>query len=197
MSCSSGSDMTERKEEEKLKRIAELRSLLEKRIREIETELEGLRVILEFVDARLLEKGFKRAGVGKPERVEPAVTPPEIEFEEVVPLKTVAGDLLANLYVAEDSLRVVPAEDKTFDVSTPPFMPFLVERVLAKMQERDQEAVRTGEIGPDKILSYSIVRDGDVIREIIVKNVGSERLRELKSSIRWTLEKMFEKAQTG
>jgi len=189
--------MSERKEEEKLKRIAELRSLLEKRIREIETELEGLRVILEFVDARLLEKGFKRAEVGKPAPVEPAVTPPEIEFEEVVPLKTVAGDLLANLYVTEESIRVVPAEGKAFDVNTPPFMPFLVERVLAKMQERDQEAVRTGEITPDKILSYSIVRDGDVIREIAVKNVGSERLRELKSSIRWTLEKMYEKAQTG
>lgn len=186
--------MSERKEEEKLKRIAELRSLLEKRMREVETELEGLRVILEFVDARLLEKGFKRAEVGKPAPVEPAVTPPEIEFEEVVPLKTVAGDLLANLYVTEESIRVVPAEDKTFDVNTPPFMPFLVERVLAKMQERDQEAARTGEITPDKILSYSIIRDGDIIREVAIKNVGSERLRELKSTVRWTLEKMYEKA---
>jgi len=194
--------MTERKEEEKLKRIAELRSLLEKRIKETETELEGLRTVLEFVDAQLLQKGFKRAEVGKPiptplAAVEPAVASPEIEFEEVVPLKTVAGDLLATLYVAEESIRVVPADDKTFDVNTPPFMPFLVERVLAKMQERDQEASRTGEITPDQILSYSIVRDGDVIREIAVKNVGSERLRELKSTIRWTLEKMYEKVQSG
>jgi len=194
--------MTERKEEEKLKRIAELRSLLEKRIKETETELEGLRTVLEFVDAQLLQKGFKRAEVGKPAptplaAVEPAVASSEIEFEEVVPLKTVAGDLLATLYVAEESIRVVPAEDKTFDVNTPPFMPFLVERVLAKMQERDQEATRTGDVTPDKILSYSIVRDGDVIREITIKNVGSERLRELKSTIRWTLEKMYEKVQSG
>ena len=194
--------MTERKEEEKLKRIAELRSILERRIRETETELEGLRIILEFVDAKLLEKGFKRAEIGKPAPtppvpMKPAVTPPTVGFEETVPLKTVAGALLANLYVAEDSVRVVPAEDKTFDVNTPPFMPFLVERVLTKMQERDQEAARTGEITPDRILSYNIVRDGDVIREIAIKNVGSERLRELKSTVRWTLEKMYEKTQTG
>jgi hypothetical protein len=197
-----GNTMTERKEAEKLKRIAELRSILEKRIEETETELEGLQVILEFVDAKLLEKGFKRAEIGKPSPtppapMEPAVTSPATGFEETVPLKTVAGDLLANLYVAEGSVRVVPAEDKTFDVNTPPFMPFLVERVLTKMQERDQEAARTGEITPDKILSYNIVRDGDVIREIAVKNVGSERLRELKSTVRWTLEKMYEKAQSG
>jgi len=189
--------MTERKEEEKLKRIAELRSILEKRISETETELEGLRVILEFVDATLLEKGFKRVDMRKPTLMKPVDTSPAIESEEAVPLKTVAGDLLANLYVAEGSMRIVPAEDKMFDVNTPPFMPFLVERVLTKMQERDQEAARTGEITPDKILSYNIVRDGDVIREIAIKNAGSERLRELKSTVRWTLEKMYEKTQSG
>jgi len=194
--------MTERKEEEKLKRIAELRSLLEKRLRDTETELEGLRVLLEFVDAKLLERGFRRVEMGKPAPpppapVEPAVTSPAVGFEETVSLKTVAGDLLANLYVAEDSVRIVPVEGKTFDVNTPPFMPFLVERVLTKMQEKDQEAAGTGEITPDKILSYNIVRDGDVIREIAIKNVGSERLRELKSTVRWTLEKMYEKTQSG
>ena len=188
--------MTERKEEEKLKKIAEFRSVLEKRIKETETELEGLRTMLEFVDAQLLEKGFKRADVGKPAPTPPTPTKPVTGFEETVPLKTVTGDLLADLYVSEDSIRVVPADDKTFDVNTPPFLPFLVERVLTKMQESDQDAARTGEITPDKILSYSIVRDGDAIREIIIRNVGSERLRELKSTVKWTFEKMYEKMQS-
>jgi hypothetical protein len=93
-------------------------------------------------------------------------------------------------------LRVVPAEDKTFDINTPPFSQFLVERVLTKMQERDNELVRTGHLGPDKIFSYSIVQEGDVIREIVIRNVDADRLRELKSSIRWTLEKMYEKMRS-
>jgi ribosomal protein L11 len=90
-------------------------------------------------------------------------------------------------------MRIVLAEDKRFTVDVPPFMAFLVERVLAKMQEKDKEAAATGELTPDQILSYEIVRDGDVLREITIRNVGEDRARELKSTIRWTLEKMYEK----
>jgi len=198
----------EAREEEKIKKMAEFRTLLEKRIQEIETELEGLRVLLEFIDTALLEKGFKRAEIVKPTLppIEvaplppptlPEVAPPIVEYEMAVPLKTVTGELLANLYVGEDSLRVVLAEDKEFNINTPPFMSFLVERVLAKMQEKDREAVRTGEITPDKIFSYNIVREGDVVREITIRNIAPDRSRELKSTIRWTLEKMYEKVKAS
>jgi hypothetical protein len=64
------------------------------------------------------------------------------------------------------------------------------------MQERDSELARAGQLSPDKILCYNIVREGDIIREIDIKNTDPERLKELKSSIRWTLEKMYEKMKT-
>ncbi len=192
----------EETEGEKVKKVAEFRTLLEKRIREMETELEGMRVLLEFVDAALLEKGFKRAEMVKPAPppiLPEAAAPPVVEYERSVPLKTATGDLLANLYVGEDSMRVVFAEDKDFNINTPPFMSFLVERVLVKMQEKDREAAGTGEIPPEKILSYNIVREGDLVREITIQNIRPERLKlkELKSTIRWTLEKMYEKMKTG
>lgn len=190
-------------EKEKIKKMAEFRAWLEKRIEEVETELGGLRVLLEFTDTSLLEEGFKRAEMVKPSPTPPQVmpsTPPEtalplptMEYGETIPLKTVTGDLLADMYVAEDSMRIVLPKDKNFDVNIPPFTSFLVERVLAKMQEKDHEAAGTGEIAPDKILSYNIIRDGDTIREVTIKNIRPERLQELKSTIRWTLEKMYEK----
>jgi len=185
-------------EGEKVKKIAEFRTLLEKRVQEMKTELEGMQALLEFVNATLLEKGFKKAEIKKPTStpIIPETPPPVMEYEESIPLKTVAGDLLANLHVAKDSMQVVPAEDKEFNINTPPFMSFLVERVLAKMQEKDREAAGTGEIAPDRIISYNIARDGDTIREITIRNIESERLRELKSTIRWTLEKMYEKMKT-
>lgn len=184
----------EAKEEEKIKKTAEFRVILEKRIKELETELEGLKTTLEFVNDTLLKKGFKKAEAMKPSAVllETEQAARE-EHEETIVLKATDGEFLANLYVEKDSIRVIMAEDKNFNVNTPPFMPFLVERVLAKMQERDRESMRTGEMTMDKIIAYNIIREGDIIREITIRNVEPERVRELKSSIRWTLEKMYEK----
>jgi hypothetical protein len=182
-------------EKDRTKKIAELRGLLEKRVETIETELEGLRLLLSFVDEMLLANGFKRATIGKPVSASPkipsAVQP--TESKRSIPLKTVTGDLLAEIYDYDDSLRLVLAKDKDFSVRTPPFSSFLVERVLKKMQEKDRDATRAGDIPPDKVLTYNVSQEGDLIREITIKNITSARFQEFKSAARWTLEKMYEK----
>lgn len=201
----------DRSDAEKLRRLADFRQRLEKRIEETSAELEELLGLLELTDAVLLDKGFKRAEIAKPAAepvthpvaepvaaAEPAKTirtaaQPAVEYESVVPLKTVTGDLLANLYSGKDSLRVILAGDKRFNVNTPPFMQFLVERVFIRMQDKDRQAVSAGELEPDSMFSFKIVQEGDVLKEIYVEHVSEDRLRELKSSIRWTLEKMYEK----
>jgi len=192
-------------EDKKMKKIAELRTVLEERVTKMKKELEQWQTLLEFVNTTLLKEGFKKAKSVKrapptPIPAEeaapseaPTAQPPVLEYEKAIPLKTVTGQLLADLYVSEDSLRVVLAEDKKFDINTPPFRTFLLERVLAKMQEKDQEASSVGEIPPDKILAYNIAREGDILSEITIRNIGPDRSRELKSTIKWTLEKMYEK----
>lgn len=196
---------------ERIRRLIAFKKRLENRTEKMSSELKELQAVLETINSILVEKGFQRLEVTKgsaqtgvlPPREssgeeESGPSPPQsqVESESVTPLKTMTGELLANLYVSEDSLRMVPAEDKDFDINTPPFMQFLVERVLLKMQERDGELVRAGQLPPGKIFCYNIVRDGDVIREIVINNSDSDRLRELKSSIRWTLEKMYEKMKS-
>lgn len=178
----------------KVKKIAELRTLLEERVRKMEEELGQWRALLDFVNTTVLKKSFKRAEIMKPPpllQASPQVGAEEVApaEEQAIPLKTVTGDLLANLLVNEDSMRVVLAEDKQFDINTPPFRAFLLERVLVKMQEKDREE----KISPDKIFSYNIVREGDIVREIEIRNIGFERSGELRSTIKWTLEKMYEK----
>jgi hypothetical protein len=195
---------------EKTKSLVEFKGKLTKRIDELQAELKDLKATLDTVNSILLEKGFKRADTitescltqcASPEKEYTVETEDRIHEldaspENVIPLKTASGDLLAVLHVTETSLRTLPAADKNFDVNTPPFTQFLVERVLTKMQERDNELVRAGQLPPENALSYSIIREGDSIREICVRNVDLERLKELKSSIRWTLEKMHEKTKT-
>jgi hypothetical protein len=196
---------------ERIRKLVAFRAKTEKRVEKLDAELKETQALLETLDLILLEKGFKHVQIPKQptqteasslkekpseeEELEPAIQQPLREPENVIVLKTTAGEILATVWIGESSLRVVPAQDKHFDVNMPPFNQFLIERVLMKMQERDSELVRTGQLNPDRILSYNIVRDGDIIREISVKNVDAERLRELRSSIRWTLEKMNEKTK--
>jgi hypothetical protein len=197
-------------ESEKVKRLVEFKEKLAEKVIELESELKDLQAMAETLDSILLEKGFRRVEMPKepiaakplpqktetPIEPEPSILEPPPASENVIPLKTGAGELLAILHITENSLRVLPAGDKSFNVNTPPFTQFLVERVLAKMQERDSEMARAGQLTTDRIFSYNIVREGDIIQEIAVRNVDADRLRELKSSVRWTLEKMYEKMQS-
>jgi len=197
------------REEDRIRKIAELKATLENRIKELQTELQQLTSLLEFINSTLIERGFKKPEIPRTttqptvtEQPSPSAVGPQLasqrptEHGPAIPFKTVTGELLANLYLTEDSMRVVVAQDKQFTVDTPPFMAFLVERVLSRMQEKDREAAAAGELHPSQILSYEIIQDGDVLRELSIKNVGEDRARELKSTIRWTLEKMHEKIKS-
>lgn len=184
-------------EREKIKKIAKLRAILEKRIQDMEIEMDGLKMLLSLIDSTLLKESFKRAEIPTPiqtpqkeETTHPSLIKPQ---KRGVPLKTVTGDTLAQIFTEKDVIHITLAEDKNFDINTPPFTSFFLERVLAKMLEKDKEDADKGKLDPDKIVAFNIKQDGNILREIIIRNLRSERSRELKSSIRWTLEKMYER----
>jgi hypothetical protein len=198
---------------DRIRALFTFKKKLEKRIEKLDSEVKELEATLEVVNSILLEKGFKRgdikevaAAAAPPEEASPTTQttvateekPPQhaAETESVIPLKTMNDEPLAIIYISRDSLHVLPDESKSFNVNTPPFSHFLVERVLAKMQEKDNELVRMGQLTPNKMFTYKIIQDDDLLREIVITNADEERLRELKSSIRWTLEKMYEKAKS-
>jgi hypothetical protein len=192
-----------------------LKQRLEKRLAKLDAEAKEVQATLDAVNAILLEKGFKRGSVKDaqtetpaPEGAEEPKTPLAVreskptgyqggEPENVIPLKTLNDESLALIYIEKDnSIHVLPDESKHFSVNTTPFSNFLVERVLAKMQDKDNELVRLNQLTADRMFSYNIVREGDLIREIVIRNVDEERFKELKSSIRWTLDKMYEKMRS-
>jgi hypothetical protein len=162
----------------------------------METELDEMKTLLSLIDVTLLKEGFKRAEISKPVQTtqkQETPQPSPMPQKKGIPLKTVTGDLLAQLYTEKGSMQIVLAEDKNFDINTPPFTSFFVERVLAKMQEKDKEDASKGKLAPENTLSFSMKQDGNIIKEININNLRPERSRELKSSIRWTLEKMYER----
>ncbi len=184
---------------EKMKSMIAFKKRLEEQLEKLATETKEVQATLDVVNTILLEKGFKRGDINEI-LVTPAPVPKEVilpkkepEPESVIPLKTMNDEPLALVYFDKQAMHVMPDESKNFSVNTPPFSIFLVEKVFEKMQKKDNELVRLGQLKPEKMFSYNIVRESDLIKEITIKNVDEERLKELKSSIRWTFEKMYEK----
>ncbi len=198
-----------------MKSMLAFKKRLEEQLDRLTAEINEVQATLDTVNQILLEKGFKRGDI-KEVPASPAPIPKEVvlpkheseppkpmptqqhtEPESVIPLKTMADEPLALMYFDKQSIHLLPDESKNFSVNMPPFTNFLVEKVFSKMQEKDKELVRLGQLSTEKMFSYNIVREGDLIREIIIKNADDERLKELKSSIRWTFEKMYEKMKSG
>ena len=182
--------------EEDVSKLMELRSYLETRLNEVEEEAERLRVLSKIVEEVIVSKSFRVAETLQSTPQEKETPLPTSEPEESVPLKTAKGVLLAAMIVSPPNIRIVPIENLKFSVHTPPFQSFFVSRILEPMQIKDDEAVRNGEFLPENALSYEVVAEGDIIKEVIIRNYGGEtRLREVKSACRWTLEKMYERIQ--
>jgi hypothetical protein len=210
-------------DQEKVKSLIAFKKRMEEQLEKLTAETKEVQAALDTVNSILLDKGFRRGDIKEiseaavPKEVvlpKQEIEPPKVviqytseaskpaalhmpEQESVISLKTMADEPLALIIIDKQGMHVMPDESKNFSVNTPPFINFLVDKVFAKMQEKDSELVRTKQLAEDKMFSYSIVREGDLIREIFIKNVDEERLKELKSSIRWTFEKMYEKMKTG
>ena len=201
---------------EKMKSLIAFKKRMEEQLEKLCAEAKEVQVALDIVNGMLIDKGFKRGDIKevteipplkevvlpKQELEPPTVTvqrdaPLQTEKESVIPLKTMADEPLALMYFEKQAIHVLPDESKNFSVNTPPFTNFLVEKVFTKMQEKDAELVKAKQLAADKTFSFNVVREGDLIREIVIKNVDEERLKELKSSIRWTFEKMHEKMKSS
>jgi hypothetical protein len=119
----------------------------------------------------------------------PETTLAQPTWKEVVPLKSTTDRLLGTLYIADNLIRIVPSGN--LKSSTPPFQSFLISRVLEAMIKKDKE---TGIVPP---LSFEVKEESDKsIKEILIWNCGDpNRVKEIKTSVRWTFEKMAEKLQ--
>lgn len=208
--------------EMEIKNLADFKRELEERIIKTEKEMQYLKTSLKLVDEALATTSFKPASklVEKPvpepspayveprPRVEPKMPqpftqkaaplpqPPAAQDEQSFPIKSKMGEDLAVMYVGQSSVRIVPRRDLGFSPKTPPFQSFFVDRVLGEMRRKDEMAVDSGAKDPSLMIDHEVRLDGESIREIMIRNIDEEaRLREIRSSIRWTLERMLEKFQ--
>ena len=186
------------------KKLAEMKSFLERRIRQQEEEVSSLRSFLEAVDSLLAERSFRRVEIKKAEETPHSRTEaPSQPTSDSIPILTTEGIRIASLSVGPNSLQVAPEANVILDSSSPPLRAFLVAKVLEPMQNKDKEAATSGTLPPDNMLTYDVQQEDGRLKAIVVHNYGDDRrLLELKNAIRWTLRRMYEKTggktvQTG
>lgn len=180
---------------EEVKRLAELKAKLHRKLEALREEAETIQSLLAIIDSLLVTRSFKTAEIPQPTATSTAVeAKPEELRGQVFQLKASDGTLLAKMYATDEEVRVIVEPELNLYLSTPPFQSFLVNRILKAMEAKDRDLVSSGQLPPERAFSFDVKVEGDVVKEIHVRNYRDKRrLRELRTSIRWTLEKMYEK----
>lgn len=177
-----------------LKRLADLKAYLEKKLGEHEDEVKSLRSALEVVDSLLAERSYRKMELPKQTAAVAASRPPAEPQTPGQSIQTISGVLLADVRVEGQDIRIVPSDKVRFDANAPPLKSFLVAKVLEPMQARDVEAAQKGELLADRVLSFNVDQEGSLLKEVRIKNYGDERrLNEIRNAVRWTFRRMYEK----
>lgn len=192
--------------EEEVKRAAEIKEWLETRISELETELSRLRNMELLVDSALRRTSFvpaaelrKFQGSREIARAEEA---PKVGSESMVTAtevprqlrRTKDGLLIANAFVSQQKITIVPASEVRVSQTVPPFQTFFVNRILKGYETKDQELVASGKLSANEALTYQIEEvDGSISKVVISNYRDKSRLNEILSTINWAFMRMMEK----
>ncbi|MCS7117317.1 MAG: hypothetical protein NZ957_00830 [Thaumarchaeota archaeon] len=170
--------------------LAELKAWLERRIQELQSELERLRAVVRYVDEALAKSSFKRADALVAKRApEQSTAEEQRERPALRTVRSRSGKTLATLTFTADAARFVLSPELQLMRDHKPFSSFLLRKVLDGFVTQDQEMVSKGYLDQDQAFSYEVTYEGDVVRQIEIRNYRNEaRLREIISALRWTLE---------
>jgi len=171
--------------DEEIKQLVEIRKIVEKRIEELKTELELLQLFLKLIDKTLSEKSFKSAA----DLVRTKVSIAEKPLKEYF-IRDKKGRELGKIAVYKNKIELQPyISFKSTDI---PFSTFFIKRILGGMQREDEEALDRGELSVDEVLKYEVSEDENgFVKKVIVYNYRTDsRLREIRNTFKWTLEKL-------
>jgi hypothetical protein len=112
--------------------------------------------------------------------------------EEV--LKSREGRELAKLAVYEKGLVVEPLVEVPSD--SPPFLKFLVMKVLNGYRKADEKAAKYGDIEPEEALDFAAFEEEGLVKKLIVWNWRDKRrLEDIKGAVRWALARVLERGE--
>lgn len=193
-------EMNKMGEKEDTQLLLQIRTNLEEKIKTLETEITDCETAIKKIDDFIVKQGFRKLTLNSPQaqksedNLETSVEEPLKDQQLQTSIKSKNGTTLGVLVIEDNVLRFQPSKEFEFMVDTPPFQSFFIERVLANMRNVDEEQAAKGELEYQEVLSFEVSDENGVITSINISNIlDDRRLREIRSSLRWTLDKMYDK----
>jgi hypothetical protein len=182
--------------EDQIREILELKEWLTDEVEKRRGEIERLKTNLAILDSVLKQSSFSKASSLKSNQEKSRVIMADKE-SSVIPIKRTGDNLvIANAHVTEKEVMIVPSDDIKLDIETQPFKSFFLGRIIGGMETKDNLDVQNGKIDPESVINCIINKDGNMIREILIKNYRErERVNEIINTAAWSFSRMIENSK--
>ena len=182
--------------EENIRDILELREWISEEIEKREREIEKFQQNLCILDSLVKQSSFSKASSLVTSNKQDMQSIQQTSSSSVISIKTPDSKILANAHVTPDELVIIPLEDIMLDVETHPFKSFFLGRIVGGMESQDRLDVQNGKISQNAAISCLVNKDGNRIREILIKNYRQkERVTEIINTVTWSFSRMIENSQ--
>ncbi|MBC8251177.1 MAG: hypothetical protein H8E89_06295 [Candidatus Nitrosopelagicus sp.] len=181
--------------DDQIQKMLELKESIIDKMAKHQEELDFLEKNLEILDVVLKGSSFAKAST-LPRKVEVSQKI-KVEKEnkvEAIPIKKNNGnEIIANAFVTPQQISIILSEGIGLTDEIPPLRTFFIERIIGEMKKTDSADVKDGKIDESSVIDCVINKNGQSIREIIIKNYRQkERLDEIINTATWSLTRMLE-----
>ena len=188
--------------DEQIQKMLELKESLIDKMAKHQDELDFLQKNLDVLDVVLKGSSFTKAS-SLPRKAETKVEKEEPSAETKVEKKHTTesiqikknkdGEVIANAFVTPEKISIIMSEGIGLTDEIPPLRSFFIERIIGEMKKIDSADVKNGKIDQSSVIDCVINKNGQAIREIIIKNYRQkERVTELINTAGWSLTRMLE-----
>jgi hypothetical protein len=210
-----------------IKNAAEIREWLTKLISERQNELERFQIMLSLIDSVLKQGSFKTAAnlnlnktsfsnekssnaysENKKENTISSRAPSSFqktqnESPQVLENRQIKrmrdNTLIAQFQISSDKIEIIPNDSINFNLDTPPFKSFFINRILDGMKNKDLDKVKQGQLSEIDILSFNIIQkdnNDNILQKIEIKNYrDKDRVNEIFNTVAWVFTRMLEKSE--
>ena len=192
--------------DEQIEKMLQLKESIVDKMAKHQDELDFLQKNLDILDVVLKGSSFTKASslprksapsvetiVKKEEPSVETIVKKEDTTDSIQIKKNKDGEVIANAFVTPEKISIIMSEGIGLTDEIPPLRSFFIERIIGEMKKIDSVDVKNGKIDQSSVIDCVINKNGQAIREIIIKNYRQkERLDEIINTATWSLTRMLE-----